>query len=118
MTNLNALAAELRAEAVCARKRATDTLRAKLGRQLVGKAEAHDDAADRLDALAREGWRPIAECPCDMSDVFMAHICGHGLSPDFGIGCRLEKGLVVAYDSRGDTFDPTHFLPPPPTRDA
>ena len=43
MTNLNALAAELRAEAVCARKRATDTLRAKLGRQLVGNAEAHDD---------------------------------------------------------------------------
>jgi outer membrane protein TolC len=52
VADLNALAAELRAEAVSARKRARDTERRKVMLREEGYAAGLDAAADRLDALS------------------------------------------------------------------
>jgi hypothetical protein len=130
MTNINALAAELRAEAVSARKRARDTERRKVMLREEGYAAGLDAAADRLDALAREGWRPIAECPAHR--VVLLLIPEHEGHPWTELpfpGMKNADGVFVIYapyrqDGKG-VVCPVEVvprgwqpLPPPPKGDA
>jgi hypothetical protein len=80
VADLNALAAELRAEAVSARKRARDTERRKVMLREEGYAAGLDAAADRLDAALNAapgaGFVAPADTTAAMEDAGLQWLTG------------------------------------------